>query len=130
MVFSVLNPTDNEINLNKNKSVASIQAVDFILENDEYKIYGEQNKDEISLNSNLPDHLKSLLENVSNKLSAVEKNELENFVLQYSDVYVGPDGELGRTDLTAHKIDTGDAKPIKLLPRRFQYLSETLPNAR
>lgn len=66
------------ISLNKNKSVASLQAVDSILENDEYKTYGEQNKDEISLHSNLADHLKSLLENVSNKLSAVEKNKLEN----------------------------------------------------
>lgn len=56
---------------------------------------------------------------MSNKLSIVEKNELENFLLQYSDIFVGPDGELGRTDLTAHKIDTGDAKPIKLPPRRL-----------
>lgn len=56
---------------------------------------------------------------MSNKLSIVEKNELENFLLQYSDIFVGPDGELGRTDLTAHKIDTGDAKPIKLTPRRL-----------
>lgn len=56
---------------------------------------------------------------MSNKLSIVEKNELENFLLQYSDIFVGPDGELGRTYLTAHKIDTGDAKPIKLPPRRL-----------
>lgn len=119
VVFSVLNPTDNEVNLIKNKSVANLQAVDYILENDEYETSGKQNQDEMSINSNLPNHLKSLLTNVSNKLSIVEKNELENFLLQYSDIFVGPDGELGRTDLTAHKIDTGDAKPIKLSPRRL-----------
>lgn len=39
--------------------------------------------------------------------------------MQYSDVIVEPDGELGRTDPIAHKIDTGDAKPIKLPPRRL-----------
>lgn len=119
VVFSVLNPTDNKVNLIKNKSVANLQAVDYILENYEYETSGKQNQDEMSINSNLANHLKSLLTNVSNKLSIVEKNELENFLLQYSDIFVGPDGELGRTDLTAHKIDTGDAKPIKLTPRRL-----------
>lgn len=59
---------------------------------------------------------------MSNKLSIVEKNELENFLLQYSDIFVWPDGELGRTDLTAHKIDTGDEKPIKLPQRRLYHI--------
>jgi len=34
-------------------------------------------------------------------------------VMQYSDIFVGPDGSPGFTDLITHKIDTGDAKPIK-----------------
>ena len=39
--------------------------------------------------------------------------------MQYSDIFVGPDGNLCRTDLTAHTIDTGDAKLVKLPPRRL-----------
>ena len=31
---------------------------------------------------------------------------------------MGPDGKLGRTDLVKHTIDTGNAKPIKIPPRR------------
>ena len=31
--------------------------------------------------------------------------------MQYSDIFVGPDGSPGFTDLITHKIDTGDAKP-------------------
>lgn len=53
------------------------------------------------------------------KTLCCRENELVNFVLHYSDIFVGPDGELGRTDLTANKIDTGDTKPIKLPPRRL-----------
>ncbi|XP_061179408.1 uncharacterized protein LOC133188032 [Saccostrea echinata] len=118
VVFSVLNPTDNDIHLKKNKCIASIQAVDYIIDNDDCKGSGVENKD-MSLQSSVPDNLQSLLENVSNKLLSLEKNELKHFVLQYFDVFVGSDGNLGRTDLTAHKIDTGGAKPIKLPPRRL-----------
>lgn len=120
MVFSVLNPTDNDIHLKKNKCIAHIQAVDCIIDNDDCKSSGVANGD-MSLQSSLPDHLQSLLENVSTKKnrSSVEKNELKHFVLQYSDIFVGSDGNLVPTDLTAHKIDTGGAKPIKLPPRRL-----------
>ena len=31
---------------------------------------------------------------------------------------MGPDGKLGQTDLVKHTIDTGNAKPIKIPPRR------------
>jgi hypothetical protein len=39
-------------------------------------------------------------------------------VLEYEDIFVPPDGSPGFTDLVAHKIDTGDAKPIKNYYRR------------
>jgi hypothetical protein len=39
-------------------------------------------------------------------------------ILDYQDIFVGENGQLGRTGLTTHKIDTGNAKPIKLPARR------------
>lgn len=85
-------------------------------EKNEYETFGIQNKDEMSKQSNL-------LTNVSNKLFSAEKNNREHFLLQYSDIFVGSDGKLGRTDLTADKINTGDAKPIKLPPRTITKIS-------
>lgn len=44
---------------------------------------------------------------------------LKSVLIQYSDVFIEPDGSLGRTDLVKHSINTGDARPIKLPPRRL-----------
>ena len=38
--------------------------------------------------------------------------------MEYQDVFMGPDGKLGRTDLVKHTIDTGQAKPVKIPPTR------------
>lgn len=54
--LSVLNPSDNEVNVKKNRSVSSLHAVDYILENDEIKTSGEQNNDEGSLRSSKDIH--------------------------------------------------------------------------
>ena len=42
-------------------------------------------------------------------------------LLAQSDVFALSDEELGETDLVSHIIDTGDAKPVKTLPRRLPY---------
>ena len=39
--------------------------------------------------------------------------------MQYSDIFVGPDGNVGRPDLAAHTLDTGDSKLVKLPLRRL-----------
>lgn len=44
---------------------------------------------------------------------------LKSVLTQYSDVFIEPDGSLGRTDLVKHSINTGDARSIKLPPRRL-----------
>ena len=38
--------------------------------------------------------------------------------MKNSDVFMGLDGKLGRTDLVKHRIDTGEAQPIKSRPYR------------
>ena len=40
-------------------------------------------------------------------------SQLEDLVLEYEDIFVGPDDIAGFADLLTHKINTGDAKPIK-----------------
>ena len=52
------------------------------------------------------------------QLTSQERDQMEQML---SDVFALSDEELGETDLVSHIIDTGDAKPVKTLPRRLPY---------
>ena len=47
-------------------------------------------------------------------MSTVELNQAVDLVLEYTDIFVGPDGEVGFTDKIRHRIETPDADPIKI----------------
>ena len=54
-------------------------------------------------------------------LTPQERDQMETMLLTQSDVFTLTDEELGETDFVSHSIDTGDARPIKALPRRLPY---------
>ena len=54
-----------------------------------------------------------------NYTSDAEKEQLYALLMEYSDVFSLSSGELGRTAVTKHHINTGDAQPVHLLPRRI-----------
>ena len=54
-----------------------------------------------------------------NYTSGAEKEQLYAFLMEFSDVFSLSSGELGRTAVTKHNINTGDAQPVHLLPRRI-----------
>ena len=65
------------------------------------------------------DETKKELENsLSPSLSPPEREILLQTLLQYSDVF---DKNLGHTDVITHKIETGNAAPIRQYPRRLPY---------
>ncbi|CAC5393543.1 unnamed protein product [Mytilus coruscus] len=112
VVFSILNPTHESRILKKNIQVASVQPAEQVLAvaTSESKI--EQN---LSVTGNkLPEHLRPLVENSSERLSVKERESLASVINEYTDIFLGPDGQLGHTDLVQHEIDTGNSKPIKL----------------
>lgn len=117
VTFSVFNPTKETIILKKNARVASLQTIDSV-----WDCKHMQNK-EIHLKSvdaeTLPEHVRPLLDKVSTNLTEYQSKMLKSVLIQYSDVFIEPDGSLGRTDLVKHSINTGDARPIKLPPRRL-----------
>ena len=63
----------------------------------------------------LPEHLINL---IPQNITKGEQYELAKTLLRYKDVFVGPDGVLGRTNVVKHEILTGDSRPIKHAPRR------------
>lgn len=67
---------------------------------------------------NIPDHLKVLFDTTGQGLSPEQLKILETFLSDNQDVFSKSDTDIGRTHLTEHVIETGDALPIKLAPRR------------
>ena len=58
----------------------------------------------------LPEHLLPLVQNTSENLSFDEKQKLTELISEFEDIFVGPDGKLGQTNLAEHYIDIGDSK--------------------
>ena len=66
-------------------------------------------------------------------LTKIEQAQLHELLQDFSDVISTGAADLGRTNLTQHRIDTGDAKPIKQSVRRLpfqqrQHVRELLDN--
>ena len=66
----------------------------------------------------LPGLVKELYERSSGGLDDSQKKQLYSLLVEFRDVFSNGSGDIGRTSLTSHKIDTGDQKPIKEPPRR------------
>ncbi len=66
----------------------------------------------------LPSYLESLYENsIKDLTSEDEKTKVYNLLWENTDIFSQGPNDLGRTKLVKHKINTGNAKPIKQPPR-------------
>jgi hypothetical protein len=109
-VYSVMNLTDKPIKLKQGEFLGSISSAE--------KSESLDNRDCKDRFSRLPEYLQCLVNNVDPSLSANEKHQFHELLLEFQDIFMGPDGKLGQTDLVTHSIDTGDAKPVRLPPRK------------
>jgi hypothetical protein len=66
----------------------------------------------------LPEHLQPLFDQAVGGLNEAQAREVRALLLEEQDMFVGPEVGLGRTHLVKHGIDTGDARPVKMAPRR------------
>ena len=70
--------------------------------------------------SMLPDHLQDMLNLTSENLDNVQRGQLANTLLQFTDLFPVPGSTLtGHTDAVEHSIDTGTTTPIRCAPRRM-----------
>ena len=70
------------------------------------------------MSNTCPSHLIDLRDRSSEFLSSEEIAELDNLFSEYQDVFAKDDFDLGNFHSISHKIDTGDAHPIKQKMRR------------
>ena len=61
----------------------------------------------------LPEHLKIVIENSKNNLTLEQSIKLKKLLIEYQNVFSKNDYDLGNFTALEHKIDTGDARPIK-----------------
>ena len=69
--------------------------------------------------SDLPDHLKVILENCGKNLDTYQQAAVESLVSEYSDSFTVNKTDRGRTDLVQHQINTGSHPPFKQRPRHL-----------
>ena len=70
-------------------------------------------------NRTIPPHLKIMLSESETCLNEEQKMKSREFILKNANLFSKDDGDLGRTNIVEHTIDTGDSKPIKLPPYRI-----------
>ena len=68
---------------------------------------------------NMPIHLHGMFERSCQKLSLMERERTRQLLMGYADVFPSGDHDLGNTQLTKHRINAGDHRPIKIPPRRL-----------
>ena len=118
VIFRLINPTDQPVLLHKGTSIGTFSAL--------------QKTDQIVLP--VSDPVVSTMENVcraashesasrfrclpSDNLTSMENRQLNLLLDQYTDIFAASSSDLGRTSIIRHKIDTGDARPIKQPPYR------------
>ena len=119
VIMRILNPRPQEVTLRKNTTLAVAEPVHNIEQNQNTGATWSvavvtlgQGRQE-----NLLEHLQDLFDRSSHDLDGEQKQKLKDLLLEFQDVFADGNGRIGRTNLINHRIDTGDAKPIKQRPR-------------
>ena len=63
-------------------------------------------------------HIEELIEQVDVSVTAEYKTQLKDLLTEYKDIISSDELDLGRTELVEHRIDTGDARPVRQTLRR------------
>ena len=105
----VCNPSTSNKVIKKNSRIRTLSVVD----EDEIKIppnYATGKSEET------PEHLKDLLNRSTEEISQCYHAHVSELLTEFQDIFVKQDGELGRTNLVQHHIDTGNQRPIRQRP--------------
>ena len=85
--------------------VAEVQPV--ILDNKKHKTHAA-----------VPNHLQDLYQRTIAGLDPKQRKDVASLLRKYAGVFSEDDGDIGRTGIIKHKIDTGEARPVKQPLRR------------
>ena len=111
----VLNMSDDERVVRKGTDVADCEVIDSltVVEELEQKMQAESTV----VVGELKGKVKELYDRSSEGLDRRQKEKLHALLMEFEDTFLNGSGDMGRTSLTPHKIDTGDQRPIKQQPQ-------------
>ena len=121
------NLTDEPVTLRKGTTVALLSPVMAVEDHNTKTLHGTTHAVSSNAPTSLPDHLQPMLDN--SKLNEEQKFQLQALLLEYSTVFTNASGELGKTDLVKHRIDTAGAKPVKSAPYRHSKVERDIESA-
>ena len=112
----ICNPTDSEKVVKMGEKLASA-VVGTVIKEDNV---------EVSQAPELPEHLRELYDTTCAKenLTPGVRQNFKKLLLKHATLFATSDADLGRTNLVAHDIDTGDAAPIRQPPRRVPFMMQ------
>lgn len=94
--------------IHKGKHVANFETVEYAVELSSRHSSHAKNV----MSSTVSENLDELFER-SRESQKSQHKELRNILVKFQDVFSRGKGDLGRVGITKHRIDVGDAKPIR-----------------
>ena len=125
----VLNTSGETVKLKAGTTIGlmhPVMAVDVTSDNGNFVKTGPVESDQklgdtdnVNFIEQVPEHLRALVDDVSNDLTIEQRNQFAELLISYQDIFLEPGGKLGYTTLIRHQVDTGDHPPVKCAARRF-----------
>jgi hypothetical protein len=108
----VANLTDHHITVRQGEKVGQAHPCDEVVAPDE----GQATP--ATKGGKTPPHLTDLIETVRKSAPKAVRAEVEKFLIEYADIFASHEFDLGNFRTVEHKIDTGNASPVKQRIRR------------
>ncbi|KAK3745246.1 hypothetical protein QZH41_001863 [Actinostola sp. cb2023] len=107
-----------------NKGTVAASCEDVIEVNSQFREMKEEpvrcvNREPTKCSTAVPKHLEDMFQKSGNELSNAQREKLSALLIDYADIFACSSGDLGRTNLVEHRINTGDTIPIKQPARRL-----------
>ena len=115
---TVLNPTEESVAIVKGSILGRIEPVQAILDRGGCEVGAVEPGPGPEADIPLSEPLEEMIDGAAGSLSPRERTQLAELIREFRDVFLEPGGTLGRTSVVRHKIETGDARPIKQAVRR------------
>ncbi len=110
----LLNPYSKSVTLHPNTTVAELTELDAVA------IVSSQPSAAVAeCSPSKSQTLWDMVETCTTELNPEEQQKFFELLMEYSDVFSGDDGDLGRTSKLQHSIPAGDAQPIRQGTRRI-----------
>ena len=119
VLIRVLNLTDEHQTITANTTIAIGKPVQSV---QVFDSSGNCNDNNISTDcdaqGDLPEPLRDMLSRSATYRSDEEERQVTKLLIKYKHVFSLSDGEVGRTSLLQHRINPGNAAPIRQAPQR------------